>query len=182
MAAAPPSDAAVLEAVAAGRADMEALLADLVRAPTLLGAEATGQAVMRRALAGLGLEPVDVPLDPRALRGHPAASPFSWDVAGKSNVVARWKAAGNGAGRSLILNGHVDVVSPEPAALWSSDPWSGERDGDWLYGRGAGDMKAGLAAIVGAVAGLRRLGLAPRGTVELQSVVEEECTGNGAAA
>ncbi len=51
-----------------------------------------------------------------------------------------------------------------------------------MYGRGAGDMKAGLAAIVGAVAALKRLGFAPRGRVELQSVVEEECTGNGAAA
>ena len=41
-------------------------------------------------------------------------------------------------------------------------------------------MKAGLAAIVGAVAGLRRLGLAPLAPVQLQSVVEEECGGNGA--
>jgi acetylornithine deacetylase len=54
------------------------------------------------------------------------------------------------------------------------------RDGDWLIGRGAGDMKAGLAAIVGAVRGLRRLGLAPAGDLLVQSVVEEECGGNGA--
>ena len=51
-----------------------------------------------------------------------------------------------------------------------------------MHGRGAGDMKAGLAAMVGAVRGLQRLGLAPRGRVQLQSVVEEECTGNGALA
>ena len=50
---------------------MEALLEDLVRARTLLGAEAAGQAVMRRAFSGLGLEPVDVPLDPAALRAEP---------------------------------------------------------------------------------------------------------------
>jgi acetylornithine deacetylase len=175
------SDDAILAAVAAGTADMEALLCDLVRARTMPGAEATGQDVMRRAFAGLGLEPVDVPLDADALRASPAASPFSWDVAGKASVIARWPAAGTG-GRSLILNGHVDVVSPEPTALWSVDPWAPHRDGEWLYGRGAGDMKAGLAAIVGAVAGLRRLGLAPCAPVELQSVVEEECTGNGAAA
>jgi acetylornithine deacetylase len=181
MATAAPSDEAILDAVADGRAEIEALLADLVRARTVFGAEAAGQAVMRRAFAGLGLEPVDVPLDPAALRGHPAASPFSWDVAGKRSVVARWPAGGEG-GRSLILNGHVDVVSPEPVPLWSVDPWAAQRDGEWMYGRGAGDMKAGLAAMVGAVAGLRRLGLAPRAGVELQSVVEEECTGNGAAA
>src|SRR6202022_1185836 len=85
-------------------------------------------------------------------------------------------------GHSLILNGHIDVVSPEPASLWSSPPFSPRRDGEWLYGRGAGDMKAGLAAIVGAVRALQRLGLAPGAPVELQSVVEEECTGNGALA
>src|SRR4051794_13203086 len=175
------TDEQILDAVAEGRAEMEALLADPVRARPLFGAEAAGQDVMRLAFAGLGLEPVDVPLDAAALRASPAASPFSWDVAGKANVVARWPAAANG-GRSLILNGHVDVVSAAPESLWSVDPWEPTRDGDWLYGRGAGDMKAGLAAIVGAIAGLRRLGLSPCAPVELQSVVEEECTGNGAAA
>ena len=180
MGAARPDDGAVLEAVAAGRADMEALVEDLVRARTLLGAEAAGQDVMRDAFAGLGLEAVDVPLDAAALRASPAASPFGWDVDGKASVTATWP--GTGAGRSLILNGHIDVVSPEPSALWSSDPFEPRRDGEWMYGRGAGDMKAGLAAIVGAVAGLRRLGFEPGGSVELQSVVEEECTGNGAAA
>src|SRR3954451_17813444 len=175
-----PTDEQVLAAVAEGEADMEALLGDLVRARPLFGAEAAGQDVMRRAFAGLGLEPiVDVPLDAAALRASPAASPFSWDVAGKANVIARWPAAGEG-GRSLILNGHIDVVSAAPEALWSVDPWAATRDGEWMYGRAAGDMKAGLAAIVGAVAGLKRLGLAPCAPVELQSVVEEECTGNGA--
>jgi acetylornithine deacetylase len=191
MAAAPPDDDAVLEAVAAGRDEMEALLEDLVRARTVLGAEASGQDVMRRAFAGLGLDAVDVPLDAAALRASEAASPFSWEVDGKASVTATWRrtgrdgggtGSGSGAGRSLILNGHVDVVSAEPAGLWSSDPYAPRRDGDWMYGRGAGDMKAGLAAIVGAVAGLKRLGFAPRGWVELQSVVEEECTGNGAVA
>ena len=180
MGAARPDDGAVLEAVAAGRAEMEALVEDLVRARTVLGAEAAGQEAMRRAFSGLGLDAVDVPLDPAALRDSPAASPFGWDVEGKASVTATWP--GTGAGRSLILNGHIDVVSPEPSALWSSDPFEPRRDGEWMYGRGAGDMKAGLAAIVGAVAGLRRLGYEPGGFVELQSVVEEECTGNGAAA
>src|SRR3954471_16889977 len=176
-----PTDEHVLAAVAESEAEMEALLADLVAARPLFGAEAAGQDVMRRAFAGIGLDPVDVPLDADALRASAAASPFSWDVAGKANVVARWPAAGAG-GRSLILNGHIDVVSAAPESLWSVDPWEPTRDGDWLYGRGAGDMKAGLAAIVGAVAGLRRLDLAPCAPVELQSVVEEECTGNGAVA
>jgi acetylornithine deacetylase len=137
---------------------------------------------MRRAFSAAGLEPFDVPLDPAALDGHPGAAPFSWDVAGKANVLADWLPAGAADGRSLILNGHIDVVSPEPAELWTDDPYSARVDREWMYGRGAGDMKSGLAAMGGAVRGLRRLGLSPRGRVQLQSVVEEECTGNGALA
>ena len=175
-------DGEILAAVAAEAPAMTELLAELVAAPTLLGDEAPGQAVMRRAFAGLGLEPFGVPLDPAALERHPAGAPFGWDVAGKANVLADWRPAGAADGRSLILNGHIDVVSPEPVSLWREDPYGARVDGEWMYGRGAGDMKAGLAAIVGAVRGLQRLGLTPRAPVQLQSVVEEECTGNGALA
>src|SRR4051812_48893953 len=174
------TDAQILAAVAEGEAEMEALLADLVVARPLFGAEAAGQDVMRRAFAGLGLDPVDVPLDAEPLRASPAASPFSWDVAGKANVIARWPAAGAG-GRSLILNGHIDVVSAAPEALWSVDPWAPTRDGEWVYGRGAGDMKAGLAAAGGAVAGRRRRGLAPGAADGAPSGDEEGGTRQGGA-
>jgi acetylornithine deacetylase len=173
-------DAEILAAVAAEQPAMVDLVKELVAAPTLLGAEAAGQAVMRRAFAELGLEPFDVPIDAAAIDRHPGGAPFSWDVDGKVSVLADW--GGAGEGRSLILNGHVDVVSPEPVALWTGDPFAARVDGDWIYGRGAGDMKSGLAAMVGAVRGLQRLGLRPRAPVQLQSVVEEECTGNGALA
>lgn len=178
----------ILAAVAAEQSATEQLLIDLVQAPTLLGDEGPGQEVVRAAFADLGLEPRDVPLDSEALREHAGASPFSWGVEDKANVVASWgpgtgtgTRADAGAGRrSLILNGHIDVVDPGPLDMWASPPFVARRDGDWLYGRGAGDMKAGLAAIVGAVRGLRRLDLQPLANVELQCVVEEECTGNGA--
>jgi len=156
------------------------LLGELVAAPTVLGHEESGQAVMRRAFGELGLDPVEVPLEPAALERHPAGAPFSWDVDGKTNVVATW--APEAPGRSLILNGHIDVVSPEPTVLWSGAPFAPRRDGEWVYGRGAGDMKSGLVAMVGAVRGLQRLSTRPGGPVQLQSVVEEECTGNGALA
>lgn len=175
-------DAEITAAVAAEQPAMLALLAELVGAPTVLGREAEGQAIMRRAFAELGLEPFEVPLDPAALNGHPGAAPFSWDIGGKANVLADWAPDGEAGGRSLILNGHIDVVSPEPASLWTSDPFRARVDGDWVYGRGAGDMKSGLVAMVGAVRGLKRLGVTPRGRVQLQAVVEEECTGNGALA
>src|SRR6185436_3495114 len=129
-------DAEILAAVAAEEAAMAELLVALVEAPTLLGDEAAGQAIMRAAFAGLGLEPLDVPLDPAALADHPGAAPFSWDVTGKSSLVANWEPAAPAGGRSLILCGHIDVVSPEPVSLWSSPPFTARRDGDWLYGRG----------------------------------------------
>ena len=170
----------LLAAVAAERTAIEQLLIELVQAPTLLGDERAGQEIMRAAFADAGLETVEVPLDAEALRANPGASPFSWDLDGKYKLVARWGPGKPAGGRSLILNGHIDVVSPGPSEMWSSPPFVARRDGDWLHGRGAGDMKAGLAAIVGAVRGLRRLGLEPLAPVELQSVVEEECSGNGA--
>jgi acetylornithine deacetylase len=149
----------------------------LVEAPTVRGAEEEGQAIMEAAWADCGLAPRSVPLRADALRDARGASPFSWEVDGKRCVVADW---GEGPGRSLILNGHVDVVPPAAEALWTHPPFSAVRDGDWLYGRGACDMKAGLAAMTGAVRALAHAGATPAAPVQLQSVVEEECTGHGA--
>lgn len=156
------------------------LLRRLVEQPTVLGNEEPGQAVMAEAYRELGLQPVDVPMDAAELRAHPHAAPFSWDVTGKRNVVAGL--GGDGGGRSLIFNGHIDVVSSQPDRLWSTPPFRPTIDGDWMYGRGAGDMKSGLVAAVMAAAALRRVGVEPAGRLTLQSVVEEECGGNGALA
>ena len=174
------SDREIADAVAAVEDETFELLSRLVEAPTTLGNEEPGQEIMESAFRELlGLEPVDIEMDAETLRAHPQASPFSWDVSGKRNVVADWPAAGAG-GRSLVLQGHIDVVGPASEKLWRTPPFKAVRDDDWLYGRGSGDMKAGLAAFVGAVLGLRTLGLAPLAPVQLQSVVEEECGGNGA--
>jgi len=174
------SDREVVDAVAAVEDEMLELLSSLVEAPTTLGNEEPGQELMEQAFRDLlGLEPVDIRLDAGALRDHPLAAPFSWDVEGKRNVVADWPAVGSG-GRSLVLNGHIDVVGPSAERLWRNPPFRAVREDEWLYGRGSGDMKAGLAAIVAAVLGLQRLGLSPLAPVQLQSVVEEECGGNGA--
>ncbi|MFN8130107.1 MAG: ArgE/DapE family deacylase [Solirubrobacteraceae bacterium] len=174
-----PTTQELAAAVEAQRPWMEDLLVRLVEAPTTLGREEPGQAIMADAFADAGLAPRDVPLDGEALRRHPNASPFSWDVAGKRCVVADWPGAGTG-GRSLILGGHVDVVPPAAEELWTHPPFQAVRDGDWLYGRGGGDMKAGLVAMTGAARAVAGLGLRPQARVQLQSVVEEECTGNGA--
>ena len=86
-------DDEILRAVAEQAGWMHALLADLVRAPTTLGNEEPGQAIVEGALRAMGLEPLDVPMDAERLRGHPAAAPFDWDVEGKRNVVAVWGAS-----------------------------------------------------------------------------------------
>jgi acetylornithine deacetylase len=180
--AAGPQDAQILEAIGEEVGWMTDVLQQLVRADTTLGREESGQEIVRDVFRELGLDAVDVLMDEDALRAHPIASPFDWDTDGKANVVATWgpaPAPANG-GRSLILNGHIDVVSPEPISQWGDrDPFGGDHEDGWVYGRGSADMKCGLAAIFGAVRGLRRLGLSPGAPVHLESVVEEECSGNG---
>jgi acetylornithine deacetylase len=174
-------DTSILEAISAESDWMIDTLSRLVMAPTTLGNEECGQAIVRELLrADLGLEPIDVPMEADQLRAHPMSAPFDWDVQGKSNVVATWGPDRVADGRSLILNGHIDVVSPEPMSQWGEhDPFGAERDDGWMIGRGAADMKCGLAAMFGAVRGLRSLGLHPHAPVILESVVEEECSGNG---
>lgn len=175
-----PEDERILGAVADQATWMTDLLSRLVQAPTTLGNEEPGQRIVETALREMGLDPVDVVMDAGALRAHPLAAPFDWDVEGKRNVVATWGASGPTDGRSLILNGHIDVVSPEPRSQWGDrDPFGGHYEDDWLHGRGSADMKCGLAAILGAVKALRSLELSPHASVIVESVVEEECSGNG---
>ena len=85
-------------------------------------------------------------------------------------------------GRSLIINGHIDVVPPCDADRWTTPPFEPRIEDGKMYGRGAGDMKSGLAAGIFAIEALKAAGYRPAAPVYLQSVVEEECTGNGALA
>jgi acetylornithine deacetylase len=95
------------------------------------------------------------------------------EVAGRENCCARVR--GSGGGRSLILNGHVDVVPGGVAGEWRhADPFSGTVDADAVWGRGACDMKGGLLAQVFALIALREAGLRLGGDLVLQAVVGEE--------
>ncbi len=99
---------------------------------------------------------------------------------GREDVVGRL--AGTGGGRSLILNGHVDVVPAGAAAAWPEDPWGGRVDDEGrLWGRGSCDMKGGIACGIVALRVLRDLGIRLRGDVVFQSVVDEETGGPGTA-
>ncbi len=90
------------------------------------------------------------------------------------NVVGRLEGAAAG-GKTLHFNGHTDVV---PAgAGWTLDPWAGEVRAGRLYGRGANDMKGGLAASLYAVEAIRRAGVRLAGHVEQSGTVDEESGG-----
>jgi len=95
----------------------------------------------------------------------------------KPVVVGTYK--GQGKGRSLILNGHVEVVTPEPLNLWKHDPWVAEIEDGKLYGRGAIDCKGGLAASIFALECLQEIGVEIGGDVIIESVYDEEIGGTG---
>ncbi len=154
----------------------------LVRQPSTLGHEAGAQELVFNRLEEIGLAPEKWDLDMAALRQQPTFGPLDLDYTGRPNVTATWRAAAPG-GRSVIFNGHLDVVSPEPLANWAPHgPWGADIVGDWMYGRGAGDMKAGVAAMILAVQACKSAGIGLKGDVTLQCVIEEECTGNGTLA
>ena len=180
-----PGRQEIAEAVAARRSWAQETLCGWVRHGSVLGAEAGAQEYIAGVLEELGLAVSLEPVDPDLIRHLPGFSPVDWSYEGRPNVVGVHD-PGQARGRSLIVNGHVDVVSPEPAALWSSPPFeprlAGEGGQARLYGRGAGDMKGGTVSFLWALAALGDLGLEPAARVTVQSVIEEECTGNGTLA
>jgi len=142
--------------------------------------EAALQACLAERLRAAGLEVETWEPDVAALAPMRYQLPQGYHFAGRPQLVAR--SAGTGGGRSLLLNGHVDVVSPEPRELWTTSPFRADvRDGR-LYGRGACDMKGGVAAMVLATEVLRALQVPLRGELIVNTVTDEESTGAGALA
>ncbi|MGD9704189.1 MAG: ArgE/DapE family deacylase [Acidimicrobiia bacterium] len=160
--------------------EMLAALVDLVRIPTVTGTavENEGQAVMARQLTADGFDIDHWQIDLDAIQadvdfpGVEVPRDEAW------GLVARLP--GRGGGRSLMLNGHIDVVPPGDPAAWSTvDPYSGTVDSGHLYGRGSCDMKAGLVAARWAMRSLREVGVPLRGDLLLASVQGEEDGGLG---
>jgi len=174
----PPVDVDRLKAAVADRRDeLIELTQALVRERSVVGEEEGAQRLITARLEALGFEVERVVIGPPDLErettwGYP---PGACD--GRSNVAGRIR--GSSGGRSLHLSGHVDVVPVELPERWAHDPWGAEIERDRIWGRGAGDMKSGLAAyLIGAAAFLETCG-APQGDLLFSSVIEEECTGNG---
>lgn len=178
----PPLDAgarrAILDACDSLRDAALDSLFRLVRCPSTLGNEASALDEMARQYEALGLRAQRIPTVPD---DDPIFSPPLMGYAGRDNVVALHQPRER-RGRSLVLQGHVDVVPEGAADMWASPPYAPEIRAGRIYGRGAGDMKGGIAAYLTAFAALKRAGLQPAAPLQMHAVIEEECTGNGAAA
>ena len=165
-------------AVERGLDDTVDFLAELVRVPSLLGVEEPAQALVEARLGDLGFDVRSVVPDPARLAEVSHSGIPLLDYEGRRSLVGT---LAGGVGRSLILNGHVDVVSAEPVERWTHDPFGAEVVDGRMYGRGACDMKGGIAAMLLGVESALSAGPLP-GALVYQSVIEEECTGNGALA
>ncbi|HWF67571.1 MAG TPA: M20/M25/M40 family metallo-hydrolase [Acidobacteriaceae bacterium] len=166
------------------------ILQDLVRIPSEntppQGSEGECQKYIAGFLSKLGCDPVVYGMDEvPGLKEHPLFL-SGRDYANRPNVEGRLKGAGNnrGAGqaRSLLLTGHIDTV-PIGAAPWTKGAFSGLVEGNRLYGRGANDMKGGVATNLFIMECLRKLNLPLAGDVLFEAVIDEEFGGvNGTLA
>lgn len=90
----------------------------------------------------------------------------------RPNVVAVMR--GEGGGKSLLFNGHMDVVPIAEPQKWHSDPFEPIQQGNKIYGRGTSDMKGGVSAAIWAMKAIKDCGISLRGDVLLQAVTGEE--------
>jgi acetylornithine deacetylase len=157
--------------------DLHHLAARLVREQSVLGAEEGAQRVVEERLQRLGFVVERIQPDEEEARADPLAGLPILPYEGRTSVAARLP--GSGGGRSLHLNGHVDVVPVESPERWAHDPWGAEIADGRMWGRGAGDMKAGIAAYLVGVEALLETQAPLRGDLLFTTVIEEESGGNG---
>jgi acetylornithine deacetylase len=155
-------------------------LKGLVKIPSVVGKEGEAQVFVARLYQDLGLEVKEMEVEKNKIKSHQAFCDAGRPYENRPNVIGILK--GNPNKNSIILNAHVDVVTPEPLDQWQHDPWGGEVIDNRMYGRGAADDKSGLVANFFALKALKMAGIDPGGTVMLQSVIEEEEGGAGTLA
>ncbi len=170
----------VLEWIDGRQGDLIDFLKNLIAIPSVTGEELEIQKFIVRKIESMGLE-IDLwEPDHEELKTHPAYVPSDRGYKNRPNVVGRYR--GTGGGRSLLFNGHVDVIPSGPVETWEHPPWAGDIQEHRLYGRGASDMKSGLAAMTISLEAIIRSGIKLKGDVILEYTVDEEATGNGTLA
>lgn len=174
------SDMEASALAAVDEAGIARILQELLGVPSVTGsaAESELQHILARHLERLDLD-VDLwSMNLPELRAHPrfpgseASRTEAWGLVGDTQQ--------QGDGPILVLQGHVDVVPPGDLARWAGDPFRPRVSADVVHGRGACDMKAGVVAILAALAAIRRAGAKLRGQVSAHFVVSEEDGGLGA--
>lgn len=160
------------------------LTQELVRRPSEnkppAGAESACQEYIARVLRASGWSPGLYELtEVKGLEQHPLFRPGR-DYKNRPNLGAR--RTGAGGGRSLLLSGHIDTV-PRGTQPWTHDAFGGEVAGNRIYGRGANDMKAGVAMNLFIAEAVADLSLRLCGDLIFETVIDEEFGGvNGTLA
>lgn len=170
----------IIEQIEARRDEIIKFLKNLISFQSVTGNELEIQQFLARNLKDMGLEVDMWEPDHEELKKHPAYVPVEQEYTNRPNVVGIHKGSGNG--RSLLFNGHVDVIPPGPLDAWKNQPWAADIRNNRMYGRGTSDMKSGLAAMTMALDSLIQLGIKLKGDVILEYTVDEEQSGNGTLA
>ena len=155
-------------------------LQDILHIPSVTGHEGNIQRFISEYIAGMGEEVDAFVPDLDALRTHPAFVEVFQSYDNRPNVVGILK--GEGGGRSLLFNGHVDVIPEGAEENWQHGCWSADIEDGKIYGRGAADMKSGVAAMTMALKAIREAGVKLKGDVITEYVMDEELSGNGTLA
>lgn len=161
------------------------LIQDLVRMRSYPGETEEIQLFLQEKLAQLGMETNLVKVEPARLEQYKGFSDDGFPYDHRYSLLGRKKGSGGAAApdaRSLLLNGHVDVVPPGDLSCWHDDPFSGRYADGKIYGRGSLDMKGGLAAGITACKLLLDLGFVNSGDLLISSVCGEETGGCGSFA
>jgi acetylornithine deacetylase len=156
------------------------LLQELLAVPSVTGsaAESEGQHAVAARLDAMGLDTDLWSIDLAETTGDPDFPGMEAPRDEAWGLVGTW-AGSDASAPTVVLNGHLDVVPPGDPAAWSESPWSGAVRNGSVHGRGACDMKGGLACQLMALQVLKEAGARLRGSVQLQSVVGEEDGGLG---
>jgi acetylornithine deacetylase len=141
--------------------------------------EAALQEYLAEGLLAYGAEIDLFEPDAAQLAGAPLV-PEGLDFAGRPQLIATLR--GSGAGRRLLFNGHIDVVSGEPKTEWTTDPFTPSVREGRLYGRGACDMKGGVAAMAYAAQAIAAANITLAGDLIVATNTDEESSGAGGSA